>query len=146
MVNKRFTNIHNLTPLRVTFVHSYLLSCMFDQMRKVRGEVSWSEGDRRRASLCVTCNNLLLGPGTPFCFNWNINDDENVIGKWREGSCDYASSAAAVECVANACLLCACYFIALLLLLVPSSDSLHCINSNEKCGLWWSQILLNFML
>ena len=24
---------------------------------------------------------------------------ENVIGEWREGSCDYASSAAAVECV-----------------------------------------------
>ena len=34
---------------------------------------------------------------------------ENVIGKWREGSCDYAS-AAAVECVDYACLLRACHF------------------------------------
>ena len=38
-----------------------------------------------------------------------LHENENVIGKWREGSCDYAS-AAAVECVDYACLLRACHF------------------------------------
>ena len=49
------------------------------------------------------CNNLLQGPGTsPFVLIEILH--ENEIGKWREGSCDYAS-AAAVECV---CMLAAC--------------------------------------
>ena len=51
------------------------------------------------------CNNLPQEPGTPFVLIETLNDDENVIGEWREGSCDYASSAAAVECVDYACLL-----------------------------------------
>ena len=56
------------------------------------------------------CNNLLQGPGTPlFVLIEILHENENVIGKWREGSCDYAS-AAAVECVDYACLLRACHF------------------------------------
>ena len=62
----------------------------FDQMRKVRGEVSWSE--------------------------------KNVIGKWREGSCDYAS-AAAVKCVTMH----ACHFYSI------AAASGACANAELSC-------------
>ena len=99
---------------------------MCDQMQKVRCQVRCPDlqGDRRKHSLRSNNHPPRGQQDHPsFVLIETLNDDENVIGKWREGSCDYASSAAAVECVDYACLLCACYFIALLLLLAP------CVNA-----------------
>ena len=70
------------------------------------------------------CNNLLQGPGTsPFVLIEILH--ENEIGKWREGSCDYASAAAVCVTMHACCVLAT--FVALLLLLAA------CANAELSC-------------
>ena len=59
-------------------ISSELFSCKFDQMQKLRGEVSWFEGDMREVPLRV----IIFSRGQETPFAWNVTLQ---WGEWEGG-------------------------------------------------------------